>query len=398
MYNLLEDLDLANKRALVRVDFNVPFRQESGDRVVADDTRIRAALPTLRDLLQKGATTVLMTHLGRPKGPEDKYRLAPVAARLGELLGRQIRYQASEGPASQAQQAFVADAPDGSVTLLENTRFDPRETKNDPELAKILAGYADVYVNDAFGAAHRAHASTEGVAHFLPSAAGKLMARELDILGQLRHKPEKPFKVILGGAKVSDKIGVIENLLELVDEIFIGGAMAYTFIQAQGGSVGSSLVEEDRLEVASELLSRAAERGIAVHLPQDSLCAKEIEAGVSPDVHPSDSIPDGFMGLDIGPDATASFQAALEGSRTVFWNGPMGVFETPPFDSGTRVIARAVGALDGFTVVGGGDSVAAVTAVGVADQIDHISTGGGASLEFLEGRELPGVTALEQSA
>lgn len=396
MYNLLEDLDVAHKRVLVRVDFNVPLRDEAGDRVVTDDTRIRAALPTLRALTEAGATIFLMSHLGRPKGVEDRYRLAPVAKRLGELLGSEIRYEPTEGPASQEQQTFVANAPDASVTLLENTRFDPREKKNDPELAKVLAGYADMYVNDAFGAAHRAHASTEGVAHLLPAAAGKLMSRELDILGQLRDKPEKPFKLILGGAKVSDKIGVIENLLDIVDEIFIGGAMAYTFIRAQGGSVGSSLVEEGEIDTASDLLGRAAERGIAVHLPQDSLCAPEIAAGVSPDVHPSDDIPEGSMGLDIGPSAVASFEEALRGAKTVFWNGPMGVFETPPFDSGTRAIAQMVGSLDAFTIVGGGDSVAAVTSIGIQDRIDHISTGGGASLEFLEGEELPGVTALRR--
>lgn len=394
MYKLLEDLDIADKRVLVRVDFNVPLREEDGSRVVADDTRIRAALPTLRALTEAGATVFLLSHLGRPKGVEDRYRLAPAAQRLSELLGRDVRYQATDGPASREQQRFVADAPAGSVTLLENTRFDPREKTNDPELAKIFAGYADAYVNDAFGAAHRAHASTEGVAHLLPAAAGKLMDLELSILGQLRDKPEKPFKLILGGVKVSDKIGVIENLLEIVDEIFIGGAMAYTFIRAKGGSVGSSLVEEDKIEFAGDLLSRAADRGIAVHLPEDSSCADEIAAGVTPDVHPSDNIPEGKMGLDIGPAAIASYLGALEGSKTILWNGPMGVFETPPFDSGTRAIARAVGALDAFTVVGGGDSVAAVAAIGIEDQIDHISTGGGASLEFLEGRELPGVAAL----
>ena len=396
MYKLIEDLDVAGKRVLVRVDFNVPLHDRGGTRVVGDDTRIRAALPTLQTLLADGATLVLMSHLGRPKGADDASRLGPVAERLAELLERDVRYTPTDGPAAREQQQFIAQAPEGSVTLLENTRFDPRETKNDPELARSLAGYADLYVNDAFGAAHRAHASTEGVARLLPSAAGKLMERELDILGQLRDKPEKPFKMILGGAKVSDKIGVIENLLDIVDEIFIGGAMAYTFLRARGGSVGSSRVEEDRLDVAHELLARATERGVPVHLPEDSMCAAEIEEGVDVEVHPSDAIPAGMMGLDIGPDAIASFRRALVGARTVFWNGPMGVFEIPPFDRGTRAIAESLGELEGFTVIGGGDSVAAVTAVGMADAIDHISTGGGASLEFLEGAELPGVAALRE--
>ena len=398
MYKLIENLDVAGKRVLVRVDYNVPLRDEGAERrIVSDDTRIRASLPTLRALLDGGATLFLMSHLGRPKGPEDASRLGPVARRLADLLGREVRYAATGGPASSEQQRFVGDAPAGSVTLLENTRFDPRETKNDPELARVLAGYADLYVNDAFGAAHRAHASTEGVAHLLPGAAGKLMERELDILGQLRDKPEKPFKMLLGGAKVSDKIGVIENLLDIVDEIFVGGAMAYTFIRAEGGSVGASRVEEDRLDIARDLLSRATKRGVPVHLPTDSVCAEAIEDGVSTEVHPSDAIPEGMMGLDIGPDAIDSFRAALEGARTVFWNGPMGVFETPPFDRGTRAIAETLGDLEGFTVIGGGDSVAAVTEAGLADRIDHISTGGGASLEFLEGQELPGVAALRRN-
>ncbi|MDQ3460794.1 MAG: phosphoglycerate kinase [Deinococcota bacterium] len=388
----LDSLEFSGKRALVRVDFNVPL----GDGAVADDSRIRAALPTIARLLERGATVVLMSHLGRPKGPEDKYRLGPVAERLSQLLNREVRYQAGDGPASREAGKFVEEAPRGSVTLLENLRFDPRETNNDPELCRILAGYAAVYVNDAFGAAHRAHASTEGIAQFLPSAAGLLLERELAVLGRLLKNPDKPFKVILGGAKVSDKIGVIENLLAVVDEILIGGAMAYTFFKAQGFEVGRSLVEDDKLELARDLLEQADSRGVVMRLPEDSVCAAEIGAGVETSVHPSDAIPAALMGLDAGPEAVRGYQDALKDARTVFWNGPLGVFEVPPFDRGTRAIAETVASLAAYKVVGGGDSVAAVNAVGVQDRIDHISTGGGASLEFLEGKTLPGVAALSR--
>lgn len=392
MIPTLRDLAFENKRVLVRVDFNVPVK----GGVVGDDTRIRAALPTLRELLDAGATVVCMSHLGRPKGPQDDARMGPVADRLSELLGREVRYLACDGPGSREQQAFVGEAPDGSITLLENTRFDARETKNDPELAAILAGYAELYVNDAFGAAHRAHASTEGVARLLEGAAGRLMERELEVLGRLVESPERPFKVILGGAKVSDKIGVIENLLGSIDELFVGGAMAYTFFKARGGEVGDSLVEDEKLDVARELIARAEEAGVELHLPSDSVCAAEVEAGAETSVHPSDRIPAGLKGLDAGPDAIASWTAALHGAKTVFWNGPLGVFEVEPFDEGTRAIAQAVAELDAFTVVGGGDSVAAINATGLDDRIDHISTGGGASLEFLEGAPLPGVEVLRR--
>ena len=389
MFRRLDDLK-PDGRVLVRVDFNVPIR----DGVVGDDTRIRATLPTLRELLDGGATVTLMSHLGRPKGPQDDARLGPVAEHLAGLLDREVRYLATDGPGSREQQAFVAEAPEGSVTLLENTRFDARETQNDPELSAILAGYAECYVNDAFGAAHRAHASTVGVPKLLPGAVGRLMERELDVLGRLVEAPEKPFKVILGGAKVSDKIGVIENLLTTVDELFIGGAMAYTFLAARGGDVGDSLVEEGELGVARELTTRAADLGIALHLPEDSVCARAVKEGVDTEVHPSDAIPAGMKGLDAGPAAVARWREGLRGARTVFWNGPLGVFEVAPFDAGTRAIAEAVADLDAFTVVGGGDSVAAINASGLGSRIDHISTGGGASLEFLEGSTLPGVEVL----
>lgn len=386
----LDTLDVADKRVLVRVDFNVPLKEG----VIGDDSRIRATLPTLQNLLGDGATLILMSHLGRPKAPEDKSRLAAVAARLSELLGREVRYTPTNGPASEKQARFVADAEPGSVTLLENTRFDSRETKNDPALAKKLAEYADVFVGDAFGAAHRAHASTEGVARLLPSAAGLLLARENEVLSKLLQAPEKPFKVIVGGAKVSDKISVIEKMLSLADDVLIGGAMAYTFFKAQGGQVGDSLVEDDKLETARDLLEKAAARGVKLHLPQDSVCAQAIEAGAETRVYPSDQIPEGWLGLDAGPEAVKSYQATLEDARTVLWNGPLGVFEVEPFAVGTRTIAETVAGLDAYTVVGGGDSVAAVNASGVAEQIDHISTGGGASLEFLEGKTLPGIAVL----
>ncbi len=395
MFRTLDELEVRGKRVLVRVDFNVPIK----DGEVVDDTRIRAALPTLEALLERGATLILMSHLGRPKGGADEEnRMRPVAGRLAHLLGRDVRYQPSDGPASTAQQAFVAEAPHGSVTLLENTRFDVRETKNDPALARVLASYADVYVDDAFGAAHRAHASTEAVAHLLPSAAGFLMERELRALARLVRDPARPFTVVLGGAKVSDKLGVITKLLELADRVLVGGAMAYTFVKAQGGRVGASLVEDEMLDTARDVLRKAAERRVEFVLPKDSVCAAAIAAGTDTVVAPSDAIPDGLMGLDIGPEAAAAFAEALAGARTVFWNGPLGVFETPPFDLGTKAVAAAVAALDAYTVVGGGDSIAALTATGLADRIDHLSTGGGASLEYLEGRTLPGVAALERTS
>ncbi len=394
--SLVTEEDLKGKRVLVRVDFNVPLEEGPGGLQVGDDTRIRAALPTLKRLLNAGATLFLVSHLGRPKGaPEDAYRMDPVAARLSQLLGAEVRYQATDGPAGAQQQRFVAAAPAGSVTLLENSRFDSRETKNDPAMARVLASYADYYVNDAFGAAHRAHATTEAVARLLPSAAGQLMTAELQALKRLTDQPDRPFVVVLGGAKVSDKLGVIESLLSQADAIIIGGAMAYTFELAKGGSVGGSLVEPDLADTAERILASAEERGVKLLLPPDSVCAQSIAAGVETRVFPSGAIPDGWLGLDVGPRAVELFSRELAGARTVFWNGPLGVFETAPFDAGTTAIAKVVAGLDAYTVVGGGDSIAALTATGLQDQIDHVSTGGGASLEFVEGVALPGVTALE---
>ncbi len=389
----MDDLGVAGKRVLVRVDFNVPVR----DGKVGDDTRMRHALPTIRRLLDAGATLFLMSHLGRPKGEaNDAYRLEPVARHLSGLVGTEVRYLPTPGPTSDEQARFVEEAPPGSITLLENTRFEPGETDNDPEMARKLAAYADFFVNDAFGAAHRAHASTVGVARLLPSAAGYLVERELEALRRVRDEPEEPFAVIIGGAKVSDKIGVLERLVGSANVMIVGGAMAYTFIRAQGGQVGESLVEEDRLDLARELLQRAAERGVRFLLPADSVCAREIDSEAQVETHPSDAIPAGLMGLDAGKEAVASFREALAGTRTVFWNGPLGVFEVPPFDTGTRAIAQAVAELDAYTVVGGGDSVAALAATGLMDAIDHVSTGGGASLEFIEGKELPGLTVLQE--
>lgn len=392
MYRRVDDLNVTGERVLVRVDFNVPIK----DGVVKDDTRIRAALPTLRALLERGATLVLTSHLGRPKGgPEDKYRLGPVARRLGELLGREVRYAPTPGPASAEQQEFVAAAPPGSVTLIENSRFDPREEANDPALARTLASYASVYVDDAFGAAHRAHATTEGVARLLPNAAGYLMDAELSALARLVENPTRPFVVVLGGAKVSDKLGVITRLLALADTIAVGGAMAYTFVAARGGSVGKSLVEPELYHTARRIVADAEARGVRLLLPSDSVCARAIDDGAGASVHQSDAIPDDLMGLDIGPAARAEFVAALQGAGTVFWNGPLGVFETPPFDAGTMAVGTALAALPAYTVVGGGDSIAALNSAGLLERISHVSTGGGASLEYLEGRVLPGVAALD---
>jgi len=385
----LEGAPVDGRRVLVRVDFNVPIK----GGVVGDDTRIRKSLTTINELLERGATLVLCSHLGRPKGVDDATRMGPVAARLAELLGRAVRYLPTDGPGSPEQQAFVAAAPAGSVTLLENTRFDPREKKNDPELVAVLASYGEVYVNDAFGAAHRAHATTEGVAHLLPSFAGRLLERELSVLGGLLEHPARPFTVILGGAKVSDKIDVITKLLEVADRIVIGGAMAFTFVKARGGSVGDSLVEDDKLDLALTLMAKAEEHRVDLLLPSDAVCAAALEPGVATSVHRIDAIPAGQRGLDIGPASVAAFQAALADAATVLWNGPMGVFEVAPFDAGTRAIAETVASSTALTVVGGGDSVAAVNGMGLAARIGHISTGGGASLELLEGRTLPGVAA-----
>jgi phosphoglycerate kinase len=381
------DADIAGQRVLVRVDFNVPL----ADGAITDDTRIRAALPTLRHLIDRGARVILASHLGRPKGKRDpKYSLAPVARRLSELLGQDIATTgAVVGP--EAMAAVERLAP-GNVLLLENVRFEPGEEQNDPALARDLAALADIYVNDAFGAAHRAHASTVGVAKHLPAYAGFLLQREVDKLSRLLHHPRRPFIAILGGAKISDKLAVVDNLVDLVDGLLIGGGMANTFLLAQGVEIGQSLAERERVDDARQILAAATAKGVAVSLPVDAVIATSVDdAGRVADighVSASEAI------FDIGPRTVESFAATIDGAATIFWNGPMGVFEQPAFAAGTRGVARAVAGADAFTVIGGGDSVAAVEQEGVADQIGHISTGGGASLELLEGRELPGIAAI----
>lgn len=389
MLRSVTDASVADKTVLVRVDFNVPMQ----DGRITDDARIRAALPTITYLTKAGATVLLISHFGRPNGADEALRMAPIAAHLAELLGHDVRYEPANTPAEQA--AFVQAAPRGSVSVLENSRFDAGETSNSEEFANTLASYADVFVNDAFGAAHRAHATTAGVTKVLPSYAGLLLTEELTALGKLRDNPEKPFVVVIGGSKVSDKLGVITSLIDRADTILIGGAMAYTFIQAQGGQVGDSLVEPDMLETAKELLTKAAANGTEIVLPVDSVCAPAVEEGQPTEVHPSANIPAGLLGLDIGPEAVREFCHVIADAATVFWNGPLGVFEIAPFHLGTTAIAEAVAALPGYTVIGGGDSVAAVNKAGLAERIGHISTGGGASLEFLEGKDLPGITPLQ---
>jgi len=387
----IQDLEVDQKRVLVRVDFNVPL----DDGVITDDTRIRATLPTINYLRERGAKTILMSHLGRPKGQvRENLRLAPVARALAMLLGSQVTY--IQDIAGYEAHEETAGLSLGDVALLENLRFDPREEANDPEFARELASLADCFVNDAFGAAHRAHASTVGVTAYLPSAAGLLLQREVDALSHVVSNPERPFALILGGAKVSDKIGVIDHLLERVDSVLIGGGMANTFLKAKGLSVGRSLVEEDNIEVAAAVLQRATQLNVDILLPVDAVVADRMSFDAEATVVDIDAVGDDQAIFDIGPKSVELFANFLGSARTVVWNGPMGVFEMAPFAGGTRGVADAVAASNGFTLVGGGDSVAAVEQLGVADRISHISTGGGASLEFLEGKSLPGIAALQE--
>ena len=386
----VRDIDPRGKRVLVRCDFNVPL----DGAAITDEKRIVEALPTIRYLKEAGARVILCSHLGRPKGKADpKYSLAPVAARLGELLGCPVPLAADV--TGESARSLADSLRDGEVMLLENVRFDPREEKNDPAFARELASLAELYVNDAFGTAHRAHASTAGVADYLPAVCGFLIEKELSFLGGALEEPARPFAAILGGAKVSDKIGVIRSLLAKVDSLLIGGGMAYTFIKAQGGQIGGSLCEEDKLDLARELLAEAEEKGVRLLLPVDTVIADAFREDAATRVVPAGQIPDGWQGLDIGPETRALFTAEVKQAATVVWNGPMGVFEMKPFAAGTEAVAKAMAESGAVTIIGGGDSAAAAAQMGVADRIRHISTGGGASLEFLEGKVLPGIACLE---
>lgn len=387
----LKDITVRGKRVFVRVDFNVPMDDHGN---ITNDTRIRAALPTIHYLIDEGAKIILASHLGRPKGkPDPNYSLAPVAKRLGELLKGPVA-MATDCIGPEVEKA-AAQLQEGEVLLLENVRYHAEEEKNEPEFVKQLARLAEVYVNDAFGTAHRAHASTEGIAHHLPGVAGFLLQKEIESMGKALENPERPFVAIIGGAKVSDKIGVIENLLHKVDALIIGGGMANTFLKAQGYSLGKSLVEGDKLSLAQEILDRGRELQVDILLPQDVVAAKEFKADAPYRVTPVREIAEDEMALDIGPESAGLFSARIQKARTIVWNGPMGVFEMEHFAKGTEKVAQAVALCPGLTIVGGGDSVAAVEKMGVGEQMSHISTGGGASLKLLEGKTLPGIAALQ---
>lgn len=388
----VKDVDLQGKRVLIRVDFNVPLK----DGEVTDDTRIESVLPTVRYILdQKGTSLVVMSHFGRPKGKKDPaFSMAPVAKRFEELLGRKVKV--ASDVIGDAVKKEVADLKAGEVLLLENVRFYKEEEANDAGFSKELASYGDIYVNDAFGTAHRAHASTEGVAHFLPAVAGFLIEKEVKFFAPLLENPDKPFVAIIGGSKVSSKISVLESLARTCDAIVIAGGMAYTFLKVQGHAIGKSLLEAEYLDVAKSFLAKAQEKGVRVILPVDHVCAAEFNEQAQVVSVDSVDIPEGLIGMDVGPKTLALVDKELKGAKSIVWNGPMGVFEFDAFAAGTKAVAKMVAECTGTTVVGGGDSVAAVNKFGFADRIDHVSTGGGASLEFLEGRELPGIKALEK--
>ena len=386
----VEDIDVSGKKVIARCDFNVP-QDENGN--ITDDKRIRASLETINYLLDHNAAVILCSHLGRPKGEVNmKYSLAPVAKRLGELLGKEVKL--AKDVVGEDAKKLAAEVKPGEVVLLENVRFEKGETKNDAALAKAMADMADIYVNDAFGTAHRAHASTAGIADYLPAVCGFLIKKEISIMGKALSDPARPFVAILGGAKVSDKIGVIENLIDKCDTIIIGGGMAYTFSAAQGGKVGDSLLEADWESYANEMVEKAKEKGVKLLLPVDTVCADAFAPDAKSQVVKAGEIPDGWQGLDIGPETVKLYCGAVAGAGTVIWNGPMGVFEFPAFAKGTEAVAEALSKTDAITIIGGGDSAAAVQQLGYADKMTHISTGGGASLEFMEGKELPGVACL----
>ena len=385
------DIPVSGKKVLLRCDFNVPQDKETG--AITDDKRIVASLPTIRYLLEQKAAVIACSHLGKPKGTyKPELSLAPVARRLSELLGQEVLF--ARDVVGEDARAKAAALQPGQILLLENLRFEPGEEKNDPEFARALASLAEVYVSDAFGTVHRAHASTAGVAAYLPAVSGFLIQKELEIMGGALADPKRPLVAILGGSKVSSKIGVIDHLLDIADTIVIGGGMAYTFLKARGGSIGTSLLEEDRLDYCREMMEKAGAKGVELLLPVDTLCAGTFSADAQPELVDAMAIPDDRMGMDIGPKTVEKFTAAVRGAGTVIWNGPMGVFEFPAFAGGTRAVAQALADCGAVTIVGGGDSAAAVEQMGFADRMTHISTGGGASLEFLEGKELPGVACL----
>ncbi len=385
----VEDLEVSGKRVLVRCDFNVPLK----DGVITSDKRIVASLPTIKYLIENNAKVILCSHLGRPKGEfKPEFSLAPVAVRLSELLGKEVKM--ATDVVGESAQSLAASLNDGDVMIIENVRFHKEETKNDPEFSKKLADLADLYVNDAFGSAHRAHSSTTGVADYIPAACGYLIQKEINFIGGALANPKRPLVAILGGAKVSDKIGVITNLLDKCDTIIVGGGMAYTFMKSLGHSIGTSLLEEDRVEDAKQMMETAKAKGVNFLIPVDNKVGKEYDPNTEAMVVNSDDIPDGWMGLDIGPKTQELFANAIKGSGTVIWNGPMGVSEWENFAQGTIAVATAVAESGAISIIGGGDSAAAVQKLGFADKMSHISTGGGASLEFLEGKELPGIVAL----
>jgi len=385
----MKDIEVKGQRVFVRVDFNVPM----ADGVITDDTRIRAAISTIEYLVEQGAKVILASHLGRPKGEvKEDMRLTAVGVRLAELIGKPVtKLDESIG---KAVEEAVANMQDGGILLLENVRFHAGEEKNDPALAEAFAKLADVYVNDAFGAAHRAHASTEGIAKHVPAVSGFLMQKELDVLGKALSNPERPFTAIIGGAKVKDKIGVIESLLEKVDHLIIGGGLSFTFIKAQGYDIGKSLLEEDKIELAKSFIDKAKAKGVQLHMPIDAVVANEFSKDAETKIVDVDAIPADWMGLDIGPKTAANYAEVIQNSKLIIWNGPMGVFEMDKFANGTKTVAEAMAETAGYTVIGGGDSAAAVEKFEVADKMNHISTGGGASLELMEGKELPGIVAL----
>ena len=387
----VEDINVSGKRVLVRCDFNVPL---DGGKITSDK-RIVASLPTIKYLIDQGARVILCSHLGRPKGEfKPEFSLAPVAVRLSELLGKEVKM--AKDVVGESAQTIAAELKDGDVMLIENVRFHAEETKNDPEFSKKLASLAEIFVNDAFGSAHRAHSSTTGVAFYLPAVCGYLIQKEITFMGGALENPKRPLVAILGGAKVSDKIGVISNLLDKVDTLIVGGGMAYTFFAAQGKKIGNSLCEEDKYDLALSMIEKAKDKGVKFLLPIDTVCGREFSADTEPKIFDAGNIEDGWMGLDIGPETAKLFADAIKGSGTVIWNGPMGVSEWDNFAKGTIAVATAVAESGAISIIGGGDSAAAVQKLGFADKMSHISTGGGASLEFLEGKELPGIAALNE--